>query len=156
MVEYFGALLGVDASLQLILPGFRAGADATGPKKGVPYDGKLTKTDGKGKWWEGLDPQDLKEQGFNEGKGKPFAAQDVRFTVGKDGALYAITLGWPEAPLNIAALAEKDGHPKVASVTLLGSKETVQWKQTSTGLSIQPPKVRLQPDYTAAYKLKLR
>lgn len=38
------------------------GADKNGPKAGVPYDGKLTKTDGKGKWWEGLDPQDLYEQ----------------------------------------------------------------------------------------------
>lgn len=30
--------------------------------KGVPYDGKLTKADGKGKWWEGYDPQDLYAQ----------------------------------------------------------------------------------------------
>ena len=37
-------------------------ADKTGPLAGVPYDGKLTKADGKGKWWEGLDPQDLYEQ----------------------------------------------------------------------------------------------
>jgi len=37
-------------------------ADKEGPKVGVPYDGKLTKADGKGKWWEGLDPQDLYEQ----------------------------------------------------------------------------------------------
>ena len=29
---------------------------------GVPYDGKLTKADGKGMWWEGLDPQDLYAQ----------------------------------------------------------------------------------------------
>ena len=35
------------------------GADADGPKKGVPYDGFLTKKDGIGKWWEGYDPQDL-------------------------------------------------------------------------------------------------
>jgi len=35
------------------------GADVDGPLKGVPYDGNLTKADGKGKWWEGLDPQDL-------------------------------------------------------------------------------------------------
>jgi alpha-L-fucosidase len=32
-------------------------ADATGPKAGVPYDGRLTLADGKGKWWEGLDPR---------------------------------------------------------------------------------------------------
>ncbi len=35
------------------------GADIDGPYKGVPYDGNLTKADGKGKWWEGYDPQDL-------------------------------------------------------------------------------------------------
>jgi alpha-L-fucosidase len=38
------------------------GADRDGPKAGVPYDGKLTEADGKGKWWEGLDPQDLYAQ----------------------------------------------------------------------------------------------
>lgn len=36
--------------------------DKQGPKAGVPYDGKLTKADGKGKWWEGYDPQDLYAQ----------------------------------------------------------------------------------------------
>jgi alpha-L-fucosidase len=35
------------------------GSDATGPMKGVPYDGNLTRADGVGKWWEGLDPADL-------------------------------------------------------------------------------------------------
>jgi len=38
------------------------GADKNGPLAGVPYDGKLTKADGKGLWWDGLDPQDLYEQ----------------------------------------------------------------------------------------------
>jgi alpha-L-fucosidase len=38
------------------------GSDKTGPLAGVPYDGKLTKADGKGLWWEGLDPQDLYAQ----------------------------------------------------------------------------------------------
>ena len=33
--------------------------DTEGPLKGVNYDGWLTKADGKGTWWEGLDPQDL-------------------------------------------------------------------------------------------------
>lgn len=35
------------------------GADKNGPLSGVPYDGKLNKADGKGTWWEGLDPQEL-------------------------------------------------------------------------------------------------
>ncbi len=35
------------------------GSDREGPQKGVPYDGNLTKADGEGKWWEGLDPQEF-------------------------------------------------------------------------------------------------
>jgi alpha-L-fucosidase len=36
------------------------GYDAEGPLKGRRYDAfRLTKADGKGKWWQGLDPRDL-------------------------------------------------------------------------------------------------
>ena len=38
------------------------GSDTKGPLAGVPYDGVLTRADGKGTWWEGLDPQELYEQ----------------------------------------------------------------------------------------------
>jgi alpha-L-fucosidase len=34
-------------------------SDKTGPKQGVPYDALQTILDGKGKWWEGMDPVDL-------------------------------------------------------------------------------------------------
>jgi alpha-L-fucosidase len=37
-------------------------ADPSGPLEGVRYDGLLTKAQGKGTWWEGLDPQDLYAQ----------------------------------------------------------------------------------------------
>lgn len=37
-------------------------SDKEGKYAGIPYDGKLTKADGKGKWWEGLDPQELYAQ----------------------------------------------------------------------------------------------
>ena len=43
------------------------GADKDGPFAGVPYDGKLTKADGKGQWWDGLDPQDLYAQNHAPG-----------------------------------------------------------------------------------------
>ena len=46
----------------------RYGSDKTGPLKDVPYDGVLTKADGKGKWWEGMDPQRL--------NGRPHAKDD--------------------------------------------------------------------------------
>ena len=45
-------------------------ADKTGALAGVPYDGKLTKADGKGLWWDGLDPQDLYAQKHAPGNQK--------------------------------------------------------------------------------------
>ncbi|MGB7747945.1 MAG: alpha-L-fucosidase [Verrucomicrobiia bacterium] len=46
------------------------GADQDGPLAGVPYDGKLTKADGKGLWWDGMDPQDLYAQNHAPGTQK--------------------------------------------------------------------------------------
>ncbi len=42
--------------------GSSRGSDPSGPMAGVPYDGVMTKADGKGLWWDGLDPQDLYAQ----------------------------------------------------------------------------------------------
>jgi alpha-L-fucosidase len=46
------------------------GADKHGPRAGVPYDGNLTRADGKGKWWEGRDPQALYAQRHDRSKGE--------------------------------------------------------------------------------------
>jgi alpha-L-fucosidase len=44
------------------------GADPSGPMAGVRYDGITTKAQGTGKWWDGLDPQDLYAQYHVPGK----------------------------------------------------------------------------------------
>jgi alpha-L-fucosidase len=44
------------------------GSDKTGPLAGIPYDGKLKASDGKGQWWDGLDPQELYAQNHTPGK----------------------------------------------------------------------------------------
>lgn len=54
---YFGVSLHADHAWTWYEPSQRY--DLKGSKKGIPYDGKLTKADGKEKWWEGYDPQDL-------------------------------------------------------------------------------------------------
>jgi alpha-L-fucosidase len=54
------------------------GSDKTGPLAGMPYDGKLTKADGKGLWWEGLDPQELYAQNHGIGA-QPDAAYVTKF-----------------------------------------------------------------------------
>lgn len=57
---YFGVSLHADHAWSWYEPSQRH--DTKGPKKGIPYDGKLTKEDGKDKWWEGYDPQNLYAQ----------------------------------------------------------------------------------------------
>jgi len=52
------------------------GADKTGPLAGVPYDGRLTAADGRGQWWEGLDPQDLYSQNHAPGANGPSWSTD--------------------------------------------------------------------------------
>lgn len=50
------------------------GCDTAGVKKGVPYDGNLTLSDGKGKWWEGYDLRRLYGIDLREYKGVKDAA----------------------------------------------------------------------------------
>ncbi len=54
------------------------GSDTNGPFCGVPYDGKLTRAEGAGKWWEGYDPQDLYAQNHALGA-RPDAAYVEKF-----------------------------------------------------------------------------
>ena len=52
-------------------------SDKTGPMQGVPYDALQTILDGKGKWWEGMDPVDLygPKHDKNDPLNAPFANQ---------------------------------------------------------------------------------
>ena len=56
--------------------------------------------------------------GFSEGKDREFTARDIRFTT-KGGALYAITLGWPEPEFTLEAI-QADSADAGARVELLG------------------------------------
>jgi alpha-L-fucosidase len=83
----------------------------------------------------------LSAQGFNEGKGKPFTAADVRFTQSKDGqTLYAIVLGGPDGGVNLRSLgtAAKLLDHSIAKITVLGSREEIRWRQTADALEISP------------------
>ncbi|MCF0198205.1 MAG: alpha-L-fucosidase [Bacteroidaceae bacterium] len=69
----------------------------------------------------------------------PFNAQDIRFTVGKDGALYAFCMALPETRQTITIKSVTPTTKKVRKVQLLGSKAALQWRQTDDGLSITCP-----------------
>jgi alpha-L-fucosidase len=72
-----------------------------------------------------------------------FSPQDFRFTLGKNGELYAFSMAVP-APgtlLKIKSLgtdAQRRSQP-VKSVTLLGYRGELRWKQESDGLAITIP-----------------
>jgi alpha-L-fucosidase len=72
-----------------------------------------------------------------------FGPEDIRFTVGKDGALYVYCMTVPAAgtTLSVASLGTQTGllDGPVKSVELLGSKAKVQWKQETGALQITYP-----------------
>jgi len=72
-----------------------------------------------------------------------FDAQDIRFTVGKNGALYTFCMNVPEpgTALKIKSLgtdAKYLGKP-VKTVKLLGHDGELQWRQEADGLAITCP-----------------
>jgi alpha-L-fucosidase len=84
----------------------------------------------------------LSAQGFNEGKGKAFGAQDIRF-VTKGEVLYATALGWPtDGQLLITALAVGSPHwpQPVRRVEVLGyTGGPLAFERTAQGLRVTLP-----------------
>ena len=96
----------------------------------------------------------LSAQGFNEGRGRPYTAADVRFTV-KGATLYAICLGWPSAPVVLQSLGSSAGllGRPIARVELLGGNGTVAWQQSAHAVTIQPPPAGAAPSAAAVYRI---
>ncbi|ETZ24784.1 alpha-L-fucosidase [Pedobacter sp. V48] len=97
----------------------------------------------------------LSAQGFNEGKGKPFEAKDIRFTT-KGNELYIIPMGWPEdGKLLIKSLdANNPALGKINKMTLLGYGEIKDFSRQADGLIITLP-AAARPVLDYAYVLKV-
>ena len=74
-------------------------------------------------------------QGFNEGRGKPATAEDLRYTT-KDGNLYIFTLVPPKAGAKVSV---PDLDNKVKKVSLLGYTKDVKWTNNGSSLEIETP-----------------
>ncbi|MCD8042180.1 MAG: alpha-L-fucosidase [Tannerellaceae bacterium] len=101
---------------------------------------------GEGPVSESVNP--LHAQGFNEGKHKPYTAEDIRFVI-KNEVLYAHVMAWPEnGQVVIKSLAE--GSPlykqPVRKVSLLGTDTEITYKRTPDGLVIDLPTDRKPND----------
>jgi alpha-L-fucosidase len=83
----------------------------------------------------------LQDQGFNEGKGKAFTAEDVRFTT-KNGVVYAFVMGAPKTAVHIKSLGSdaKLLNAKITRVSRLGSSEKFVWSQSAEALTTESPR----------------
>ncbi|HWA24166.1 MAG TPA: alpha-L-fucosidase [Lacunisphaera sp.] len=104
------------------------------------------------------DGAEIKEQGFNEGKGKAFTADDVRFTQTKDGrTLYVIGLVRPQQALHVKALGTTAGRltRKISTVELLGATAAVKWTQAGDALVLDAG-APAGPDTPVVFKVTLQ
>lgn len=99
----------------------------------------------------------LSAQGFNEGRGKAFTAEDVRFTQ-KGKIVYAIVLGTPNKPLNIKSLGTNAGllNQPIASITQLGCAQSIRWTQGAEALTIENTPAPAISDAAVVFKIATR
>ncbi len=96
----------------------------------------------------------LNVQGFNEGKGKAFTGDDVRFTT-KGNVLYAFIMGTPTGKqIKIKSLGRSaPDTPVVGKVQLLGSKDRISFRQLDDALEVQIPDSFAQNDIALVLKI---
>jgi alpha-L-fucosidase len=121
--------------------------------------GAWLKTNGEGVYgtrpWKiyGEGPTKVVEGAFHDTDAQPFTSRDFRFTT-KNGALYALELGWPpegEAIIHSIAEAQLDGR-KISAVSLLGSGSPLNFDLQADGLHIRLP---VQPPGKYAYCFRI-
>ncbi|MBV7529887.1 alpha-L-fucosidase [Chitinophaga sp. sic0106] len=114
------------------------------------YDTRPWQVFGEGPAMEDAAP--LSHQGFNEGKGKPFRAMDIRFTT-KGNSVYAIALGWPENnKLTIKSL-QSSSHKNISAVTMLGTGQQLAFTRDQEGLHVTLPSQKPVLSYAFALKI---
>lgn len=98
---------------------------------------------------------EMRAQGFNEGKGKPFTAEDVRYTA-KGDALYAIVLGRPTAPLALKSLGTTAAllDRKIQRIDCLGNPSEIRWSIAPEAVTIVPPTLPATA-HTVVFKITL-
>jgi alpha-L-fucosidase len=108
--------------------------------------------------WEvfGEGPTQVIEGSFKDTERQHFTAQDIRFTA-KGDSLYAICLAWPGAEVAITTLGAQSAlrAERIASISMLGSLETLAWSQDEAGLKVKTP-AAAPCDYAYTFKITLK
>lgn len=96
----------------------------------------------------------MRDQGFNEGKGKAVTGEDIRFTT-KGNILYAIALGNPvDGQLLIRSLAQGSDRygEDIAQVQLVSDGRSLPFSRSDKGLLISLPEM-LRDSYAYAVRI---
>lgn len=120
------------------------------------YSTRPWKTFGEGPASAGAE---LSAQGFNEGKSKPFTAEDVRYTTSKDGkTIYSIVCGLPAGPVALKSLGKAADllDRMVAKVEQIGSTETIVWELGDDALTVTPASAKPKSDAAIVFKITLK
>lgn len=114
------------------------------------YETKPWKVFGEGPAMDQAAP--LNAQGFNEGKGKPFTGEDIRF-VTKGDILYATLLGWPQTGKASIKGLTPSSFRRIQKITLLGNGQELVFEQSPEGTIVTFPESK--PDLSYANVLKI-
>jgi len=107
----------------------------------------------------GEGPNSVKAGSFQGDSISKLGEKDIRFTRDKANKfVYAMVLGWPSEPVLVQALGTSAATSpgKIARVELIGTQETVNWRQSADGLHVELPR-QYHPavDYAASLKVTL-
>ena len=97
----------------------------------------------------------LSAQGFNEGKGKPFSAEDIRFAI-KGDALYATVMATPvlRSVLIKSLAADSSLYPEgINKVELVANQQPLDFTRTREGLRIRFPESVTLPLHAIPLKI---
>lgn len=90
----------------------------------------------------GEGPTEVKGGTSGEDNANAFTAQDLRFTT-RDGCLYALALGWPQASLLTIRALGSSAPGQVERVESLGSSQSLAYRRETNGLTITLPPQKL-------------
>jgi alpha-L-fucosidase len=107
----------------------------------------------------GEGPNSIKAGSFQGGSVSKLGEKDIRFTCNKSRTvIYTLVLGWPTESFTLQSLglsaATRPG--RVANLELLGTDQSVSWKQQTDALRVELPKLyKPAVDYAAVLKVTL-
>ena len=81
--------------------------------------------------------------GERDVRSKPYTSEDVRFTA-KGDTLYAFVMEWPsDGRVNLRSLGLNAKFDRgIAAVSLLGSKDSLEWVRNESGVQVTLPATR--------------